>query len=255
MDNFSQCIQFGSSRPSQTIDTVFQVMRSMYIPSTMDTASWPAPVKKEFTRAVHKFMASLSEAVHNSSGKTILYIPQEKITDPEQAAKDKDLVQLLESTVIHWTRQIKEVITNHDSVSNAETAGPLDEIEFWRFRTVDLSGISEQLSTPEVQRILAVLSASKSSYLEPFMRESQQIEIGCAEANDNLKFLKVCLVTHIACLPTALGVCECCCCRRFRCFLMQLITRSPMHLSAPCTGRCCTIRAWNWLVPPRRMCR
>jgi dynein heavy chain len=191
VDNFARSIQFGCSRPSQTVDTVFQTMRSLYIPSTMETANWPAAVKKEFTRAVHKFMASLTEAVHQSSGKTILYIPQERIADPELAAKDKDLVQLLESTVIHWTRQIKEVITNHDSVSNAETAGPLDEIEFWRFRTVDLSGISEQLSTGEVLRILAVLSAAKSSYLEPFMRESQQIEIGCAEANDNLKFLKV----------------------------------------------------------------
>ena len=191
VENFTQSIQFGSSRGHQTVDTVFQTMRSLYIPSTMETANWPPSVKKEFTRAVHKFMASLTEAVNHSSGKTILYIPQERIVDPDQAAKDKDLVQLLESTVIHWTRQIKEVITNHDSVSNAETAGPLDEIEFWRFRTVDLSGISEQLSTPEVQRILSVLAASKSSYLEPFMRESQQIEIGCAEANDNLKFLKV----------------------------------------------------------------
>jgi dynein heavy chain len=191
VDNFSRSIQFGCSRGQQTVDTVFQTMKSLYIPSTIEASTWPAAVKKEFTRAVHKFMASLTEAVNHASGKTILYIPQERITDPELAAKDKDLVQLLEATVIHWTRQIKEVITNHDSVNNAETAGPLDEIEFWRFRTVDLSGISDQLSTPEVRRILGVLAASKSSYLEPFMREAEQIQIGCAEANDNLKFLKV----------------------------------------------------------------
>jgi dynein heavy chain len=190
-ENFAHSLQFGCNRGRQTVDTVFQTMKSLYIPSTIEASTWPAPVKKEFTRAVHKFMASLTEAVNHSSGKTILYIPQERITDAEKAAKDKDLVQLLESTVIHWTRQIKEVITNHDSVKNAETAGPLDEIEFWRFRTVDLSGISDQLSTPEVCRILAVLAASKSSYLEPFMKEAEQIEIGCAEANDNLKFLKV----------------------------------------------------------------
>jgi hypothetical protein len=46
-----------------------------------------------------------------------------------KAAKDKDLVQRLEATVIHWTRQIKEVVTNQDNATTtAETGGPLDEI-------------------------------------------------------------------------------------------------------------------------------
>lgn len=49
-------------------------------------------------------------------GKTILYIPQEQLGDPKQAAKQKDLVQRLESTVIHWTRQIKEVVNQQDSL-------------------------------------------------------------------------------------------------------------------------------------------
>lgn len=44
-------------------------------------------------------------------GKTILYIPQEEaLGDAKAAAKQKDLVQRLESTIIHWTRQIKEVV-------------------------------------------------------------------------------------------------------------------------------------------------
>ena len=46
---------------------------------------------------------------HQAKGKTALYIPGEDISDVKAAAKDKDLVQRLESTVIHWTRQIKEV--------------------------------------------------------------------------------------------------------------------------------------------------
>ena len=39
----------------------------------------------------------------------MLYIPMEPIGQPDVAAKQKDLVQRLESTLIHWTRQIKEV--------------------------------------------------------------------------------------------------------------------------------------------------
>jgi len=56
-------------------------------------------------------MASLTETAWDAQGKTMLYIPLEPIGQPEVAAKQKDLVQRLESTLIHWTRQIKEVRT------------------------------------------------------------------------------------------------------------------------------------------------
>jgi hypothetical protein len=35
--------------------------------------------------------------------------------DAKEASKQKDLVQRLESTIIHWTRQIKEVVNRQDS--------------------------------------------------------------------------------------------------------------------------------------------
>ena len=59
-------------------------------------------MRKDYIRSLHKFM-SLTEAV-NQKGKTVLYIPAEALDNVERAAQDKDLVQRLESTVIHWTR-------------------------------------------------------------------------------------------------------------------------------------------------------
>lgn len=44
----------------------------------------------------------------------------------------QDLVQHLESIVIHWTRQIKDVVNNHDNALSAEILGPLEEIEVRR---------------------------------------------------------------------------------------------------------------------------
>jgi dynein heavy chain len=134
-------------------------------------------------------LPSLRQA-NQAKGKTVLYIPSENVADARAAAKDKDLVQRLETTVIHWTRQIKEVVNAQDHVTHsADSSGPLDEIEFWRRRTVDLSGISEQLQLDGVRNIVAVLEAAKSSYLGPFDVLAKLIQRGSEEANDNLKFL------------------------------------------------------------------
>ncbi|CAN0025033.1 unnamed protein product, partial [Laminaria digitata] len=46
----------------------------------------------------------------------------------------QDLVQHLESIVIHWTRQIKDVVNNHDNALSAEILGPLEEIEVSYFK-------------------------------------------------------------------------------------------------------------------------
>eukprot|EP00962_Isochrysis_galbana_P028271 scaffold8907_cov105-Isochrysis_galbana.AAC.8 len=54
-------------------------------------------------------MASLTEVASEAKGKTVLYIPVEDVADTEAAAKQKDLVQRLNSTLIHWTRQASKI--------------------------------------------------------------------------------------------------------------------------------------------------
>ena len=138
-------------------------------------------------------MASLTEVVFQAHGKTVLYLPQESVDleDLEIVKKDKELMQRLESTVIRWTRQIKEVVNQKDNSQDAETATPLDEIRFWESRTLDLSGIRNQLEQPQVKRISDVLRSSKSTYLKSFEELSSIILKGSKEAEDNLKFLSL----------------------------------------------------------------
>ena len=164
-------------------------MKGFFLPTLLQQTSWPDSLKKEFTSQVHKFMANLNDTIHQREGKTILYIPQESLDgDAHALASDKDLTQRLETTMIHWTRQIKEVVNNQD-IFDGSIEGPLDEIQFWRNRTVDLSGISGQLEKAGVQRIVHVLEVAKSSYLAPFLTLSALITRGTAEARNNLKFL------------------------------------------------------------------
>lgn len=79
--------------------------------------------------------------------------------------------------MIHWARQIKEVLSSQDAFEMAETSGPLEEIEFWRNRCADLSGISQQLDKPGVKKITEVLTLAKSSYVKPFLKLAGQIKV------------------------------------------------------------------------------
>jgi dynein heavy chain len=49
-------------------------------------------------------------------------------------------INIISAAMIHWARQIKEVLTTQDAFEMAENSGPLDEIQFWKDRCSDLTG-------------------------------------------------------------------------------------------------------------------
>lgn len=79
--------------------------------------------------------------------------------------------------VIHWTRQIKEVLNVQAAVDAGDSSGLLDEITFWMNRCDDLSGISEQLQKPGVCHIQAILQLSMSFYVKPFCNLAKEIQV------------------------------------------------------------------------------
>ena len=81
------------------------------------------------------------------------------------------------AAMIHWTRQIKELLNNQDAHETSENAGPLEEIAFWRGRCNDLLGISDQLDKPGVKQIVSILTLAKSSYVGPFLKLSKLIQV------------------------------------------------------------------------------
>ena len=183
------------------LDSLLRHMSSLYLPAFLASSTWPDSVKRELTGHVHKFMAALTESANQARGHTVLYLPDEhtaadstpaallSVQQLQQLVLDKDYVQRVESTVIHWTRQIKEVVSNVDYSAHGEASGPLEEIDFWRMRTLDLSSIRAQLERDGVKRIVRVLQAAASSYLKPFSHLALMIQQGSHEANNNLLFL------------------------------------------------------------------
>lgn len=121
-------------------------------------------------------------------GYTELYIPKEDLSSRD--GQDKDLIQRLESTIIQWNRQIKEIISNSDSHQENENEGPLDEIRYWRKRRENLKHIDEQLENPELKEIVNFLDKLGSSDVKGFDKVILEIKNKSEEANDNLLFLE-----------------------------------------------------------------
>ena len=95
------------------LKSLLSFMNNMFIPTIMNEKSWPDNVKKEFLAQLHKFMTSITEVCFQLEGYTELYIPREDLSNTD--GQDKDLIQRLETTIIQWNRQIKEIVSNPDS--------------------------------------------------------------------------------------------------------------------------------------------
>ncbi|XP_048373762.1 dynein axonemal heavy chain 2 [Sphaerodactylus townsendi] len=190
-ETFHKVVQFGTVRRPY-IDSLMRVLNAVYLPQLFRKAAWPESIKNEFFSEIYHFMTSLTDTRSKMRGRTVLYIPIEALAaKPEVAVKDKALVRRLETSMIHWTRQIKEVLRAQEAIESRESSGPLEEIEFWRNRCTDLSEISKQLCKQGVRHIETVLTLSKSTYVLPFQRLAKQIQDGSEQAQSNLRFLSI----------------------------------------------------------------
>jgi dynein heavy chain len=86
----------------------------------------------------------------------------------DTASTDKDLLQRLETTVIFWTRQIKELVSNQDVNNQGDSNTPLDEIKHWEDRNNNLKVVSQRLKDAKLKKIIEVLEKASSSYLQAF---------------------------------------------------------------------------------------
>ena len=153
-------LQVGVVHGEDPLESLQHTMQSVIAPLILNGSAWPDTIRKDLHSATHKFMSALVQGVNAKQGDTVLYIPSLDTTaNPATLARDKELVQLLETCVIHATRQVKDMLNRQDDHSHSDSGGPLDEIEFWRERSEDLSRIREQMDSPECCQIVKVRSA------------------------------------------------------------------------------------------------
>ena len=106
-----QLVLFGYLRPGNLVFDFTSIVGNLTLPLLRANTTWPASLRKDLVGTLERFMGSMSDAMNSVEGNTILYVPKDDLSAPEVCAKDRDLVQRLEECVIHWTRQMKALIS------------------------------------------------------------------------------------------------------------------------------------------------
>ena len=187
--DFDELVQHGAAH-GDFLDSVAMMMKGIFSPLLSCHTNWAASVQNEFLSGMNKFMSSLTETFYQRQHVTVLYVPNEDLTSRPivDLCADRELVQRVESTLIHWTRKIKDVL---HSLSSEDVTLPLEEIEFWAQRCEDLSGIGSQLEKDGVIKLVQFLTTAKSPYVRTFDTWAVQIKDGLQQAQSNLKFLEL----------------------------------------------------------------
>ena len=80
------------------------------------------------------------------------------------------MVHAIESVVIEWSHQIRDVLRRNSAQPLLEdkNPGPLVEIDFWKARMIDLESVVDQLYEDKAQKMTMLLEKTESSYYTAF---------------------------------------------------------------------------------------
>ena len=91
-------------------NAVSQEVFLQILSNPLNQHGWPEVVTKEVTENLHKFIANMYMTIGQTKGKTLLPLPSgSDLGEGDKQTRDKDRIHVLESAVVTWTRQIKNV--------------------------------------------------------------------------------------------------------------------------------------------------
>ncbi|KAJ3312837.1 hypothetical protein HDV04_002647 [Boothiomyces sp. JEL0838] len=192
-----------SANPLEFLSALLEEVYLPILTNTKNLESWPEVVASDVLRHFHMlngavYVISGKAKVFNTNpqGKTMLPLPHGAKLNAEN---DKSLLHTLETAVIDWTHQIKEVIKSSSATPLEEglNPGPMVEIDFWTAKAANLKSIHQQLTDQKIQKISQVLKTSNSTYYPAFQMIFDEVVFGKSrlivaleEASDISTFLK-----------------------------------------------------------------
>ncbi|XP_077967769.1 dynein beta chain, ciliary-like [Styela clava] len=204
-DNIKNQLLYGdlSYAPLDQLSSLVDEVIVPLLSNDRNHETWPHVVSGDVLRHVHKLKSSVFVVSGQVKGKTLLPLPPGTEKIPEQEAPpveedvkedliDRQILHALESVVIEWSHQIRDVLMRDSSELLLQGTNPLPttEISFWKDRFENLQCIYDQLNTHKVKTMAKVLDRVQSSYAPAFREMFRDVVAGLNEARDIHAHLK-----------------------------------------------------------------
>jgi len=187
MGELVRCIEVGPN----VVELMHSVLSHVYLPCLSAPhveESLSEVLRKDLKDQMNKVVAGSFVVVGKMAGETFLPLPpQESYASLEKSSHDKDNIHMLESTVILWTGQIRDILSQDSDVPllRGENPGPDYEVDFWATKSRNLDCVHEQLFEGKIAKVIKVLELTKSTYFPAFNRLCLEVKVAKEESNDN----------------------------------------------------------------------
>uniref|UniRef100_A0A8W4FMS4 Dynein axonemal heavy chain 17 n=1 Tax=Sus scrofa TaxID=9823 RepID=A0A8W4FMS4_PIG len=198
----SSWVSPGGDRLRQSLRSLsFQVLDSL-LNQSENLSGWPRVVSEDLVKQVHKLKNEMFVMGGKIKGKTLLPVPEHlgsldgtlESMERIPSSLDNSLLHAIETIVIDWSHQIRDVLSKDSAQALLDGLHPLPrvEFEFWDARLINLKCIHEQvtpagvLSTRPSPRGPGGPPESLSSSRQPLF----SFRAGLKEAHDIVLYLK-----------------------------------------------------------------
>ncbi|XP_077979817.1 dynein beta chain, ciliary-like [Glandiceps talaboti] len=201
-DNIRTVLVYGdlSYSPLEQLSALVDEVLVPLLSNPRNHEQWPNVVSQDVLRHVHNLKSSVYVVSGQVMGKTLLPLPvgSEKVeesaaeADEKGEGYDRGLVHSIESVIIDWTHQIREVLKRDSAQPLLEglNPGPTVEIDFWKAKCANLECIYDQLRDPKVRKMAELLEKTQSSYFPTFKNIFRDVVAALTEAQDISLHLK-----------------------------------------------------------------
>ena len=183
-------LELGGGTSIEHLELISQTVLLPILSNRMNQQKWGELVTSEVNDSFHSFLSSTSILCGQVNGETRLPMPP-VVGGDSAISMGQVPTAILESTILTWTRQIKNILKQdpESQFRSGKHPTPDEEIEFWKNKAESLNSIFEQLQDKHVRRILTTLDKAKSTYCLSFAALCKEVYNARLEANDNTRFL------------------------------------------------------------------
>ncbi|TPX43177.1 hypothetical protein SeLEV6574_g05202 [Synchytrium endobioticum] len=195
-------VSFGPLSNS-ILPSLTTVVKHVVMPALKAHDSWGVLSRSKdesvrtFTEVLERFVTDLDVVMINLHDSVQLHpctvdlSAYNKPAEYANAAHDPELVNALEGLVTEWCKQIEQVLTESEQMrKEADDIGPNAELAHWKARMIKFNSITDQLKSPQCQKVVGILTAVKSKTLLKTWKDlDNRVTDAANESKDNVKYL------------------------------------------------------------------